>query len=369
MRILKSKLIVWFIALVLVSLTTGASAYKLSPSGTEFERVVADKYTTSWNRAMSWVAQKGVLHFTESVHEEITHRIYGCKGDEEVCGNTDIGFASPYVLAGVRWNDDPPFRLSAGQAKNTKCKTNETIRFTTQPRCWAILFLDAQSKAEAGLEINADTQMSLLARSHFGDLQFLHAMAESDGEPAYVTKSRIMMWAEFTWRVATGEFTKSKKLAEINTPGFGEFFGRSGWRVQELFTLGNPTLRRPARIRDVAFGSILHTVQDSFAAAHAHRLEGTDEECAGASGKVSPGIVSEFHSYGNQDGKRHAKMDTREAFDRHMVTESEDVVEVGQNLLRAYEKNLTWEEIKPYFECVFQLDSPDKPASPGHRFI
>lgn len=340
-------------------------AYKLSPSGTRLDQSVAKKYSSTFERAILRVAGKGVIHFTEPVHEEISNRIFGCQGDDDLCGDPDSDFAGPFVLAGVRWNDDPPFRLEEGEARNTSCKITETIRFTTQPICWARLFRDAEKKATEGKSPNAESRTSLLARSHFGDLQFLHAMASKDGEPAADTKKRIMMWAEFTWKVSRGDYGLDTKLKEVNIEGFDQFFGRTEWRVQDLFALGNPVLRR--RIKDVAFGSLLHMVEDSFAKGHVERA-GFGETCPGMTDRVAPGGIKEFHSYINQDSGKHGNYDSRNAFVEHWTADRPTVIEVGQVLLDHQERRSTWEEVKPYVECVFALEKPEAKASAGAGF-
>ena len=43
----------------------------------------------------------------------------------------------------------------------------------------------------------------LLVRSHFGDMQFLHAMAPRDKQDAISVRENIIVWAEFT-----GEYLK-----------------------------------------------------------------------------------------------------------------------------------------------------------------
>src|SRR5262245_8831357 len=141
---------------------------------------------------VAWVAVKGVLHFAEPVHEEITNRIYGCDEDKSICGDPETEFAGPVVQAGVRWNDDPPFRLEEQSYQHSSCKVSETIRFTTQPRCWYEIFKYAKRRAEDGEVLDSSSRAPLLARSHFGDLQFLHAMASRDGELAEETSQRIM---------------------------------------------------------------------------------------------------------------------------------------------------------------------------------
>lgn len=354
-------------AVTFVVAVPDAMAFKLSPSGTAFEKAVAKKYANTWERWMSRVTGLGVELFTESVHEEITHRIFDCEGGEDVCGDPDIGYATQYVLAGVRWNDDPPFRLEEGEGRGTSCKTVETIRFTTQPVCWAELFKDAKGKAKRGMALNGANRSSLLARSHFGDLQFLHAMAERDGEVAAETRRRIFMWAEFTWRVSMGEFGLSTRLKEIPVDGMQEFFGSTDWRVQDLFTLGNPALRR--HVDEVAFGSLLHMVEDSFAKGHAQREEGAaGEKCPGTGNLPAPGRVMEFHAYGRQDGGAHAKYDSRNLFTTHWASERPHVIDVGRALRDLWERDAPWAETRSYLECVFALTDPNAKASPGTDF-
>ncbi len=81
--------------LVLCGYCPKSFAFKLSPQGTALEQSVAKKYSNWWRRIVAGMGAKGVPHFTEPVHEEITNRIYGCNGDADVCGNPVVGFASP----------------------------------------------------------------------------------------------------------------------------------------------------------------------------------------------------------------------------------------------------------------------------------
>ncbi len=346
----------------------GSTAFQLSPQGTRFENALARKYGNWWRRVLQWVANRGVHLFSEAVHEEITQRIFGCEGDADVCGDPNGEHAGPYIIAGARWNDDPPFRLQPGGGRGLSCKITETIRFSTQPLCWAGLFTDAKKRAKRGEPMDAKSRASLLARSHFGDLQFLHAMASRDGESAKVTQRRVLMWAEFTWRLATGEYGLGAKLKEVPVEGLSEFFGQTDWRVQDLFTLGNIALR--PRIREVAFGSLLHMVEDSFAKGHVDRREAIlGEKCPGsASAHEAPGKILEFHAYGKQDTAKHAEADSREAFSLHWSGEKPSVIDVGGTLRDYFQRNETWETVRPYVECVFALENPDQPASPGPAF-
>ena len=158
--------------------------------------------------------------------------------------------------------------------------------------------MDGKKRAQRGEALNAKSA-SLLVRSHFGDMQFLHAMGAVDGEAPDVTQRRVLMWAEFTWKVATLRIRGDAIVAKQEVAGIPEVFGTNGWSVQDLFALGNPNIRKPAYLAAVAFGCLLHTVQDSFSKAHVSRRQPTYQgTCPGpANAHLAPGLIEEFHSY------------------------------------------------------------------------
>jgi hypothetical protein len=359
------------IAGLLASLTNSAWSFDLSPKGTRFDQDAVKAWAPTWlDRILTAIANRGLPKFKHPVHEEITHRIYDCNDEgTTICGDPDAQFATPYVIAGVRWNDDPPFQLNPNQAKNTSCKTSYpdgrpmTIRFITQPKCWADLFLTAekQIKKDAKKSFDAANQSALPLRSHFGDLQFVHSMASSDGEDPAETRSKILGWAEFTWGVMRGSYKLETRLKDINVPVVQQFFGNSGWRVQELFTLGDPSLR--PYVSDVAFGSLLHMIEDSFAAGHVDRMEPAHgAQCPGNSNRA-PGPIREFHSYTHQDSSNHADADTRESFINNRLTP--DVVDVGRTLVAMRQANVEWAEVRGYLMCVYDLAPEVRKASAG----
>ena len=338
-------------------------AFKLSPTGTPLDRYRAYAKGGWLDRIESKLAHRGIHNFTEAVHEEITNRIYDCNADQIICEKPDAGYAPQAVLAGVRWNDDPPFRLN--ETSIEACKVGQTIRIITQPICWAKLFKYAESRASKEHFDSSNGAGNLMYRSHFGDLQFLHSMASKDGEIASETQREILMWAEFTWGVVQGSYTHKTLLNEIKIDGFNNYFGRVGWNVQDLFTLGNPPLRKD--LGDVAFGSLLHMVEDSFSQGHAARAEGVyGESCpGGSSGK--PGIIQEFHSYQNQNHDEHGASDSRIALGDHLV-ERPSIVDIGRDLRRFHEAKASWEVVEPYMMCIFALEDTDIPASAGAAF-
>lgn len=342
-----------------------ASAHKLSPTGTTEERQLSD-IRGSWLSSLERTAAGwGLQAFGEPVHEEITDRIFGCDG--VICDGENIVRAPAPVLAGVRWNDDPPFRISSGEGKGTRCKVTQTIRFQTQPYCWYELFDDANTKAAQGAVFDADSRSAMLYRTHFGDLQFLHAMASADGVDPEETKRLMLDWAEFNWKIISGEYGLGTSLKDIDNPTIKSRFGRTDWYVQELYTLGSPGLR--PYLREIAFGSILHTLQDSFAEGHVARAGAVPTRtCAIGDSRIdAPGLISEFHAYNHQDHDLHASADTRGALEEHLQEEP-DVVDIGRQLLRAYRANRPWVDVAPFFECIYALSDQTRKSSPGEQF-
>jgi hypothetical protein len=340
-------------------------AHKLSPDGTAEERKLSD-IRGSWISDLERIAARvGLRAFGEPVHEELTDRMYGCDG--LACDGERILRAPPAVLAGVRWNDDPPFRISSREGKRTYCKVAQTIRFQTQPYCWYQLFEDANTRAANGVVFDAESNSALLYRTHFGDLQFLHAMASRDGVDPDETRQLMLGWAEFNWRIISGEYSLETRLSGIDLPTIKRNFWKSGWQVQELYTLGSPGLR--PYLKDVAFGSVLHTLQDSFAEGHVEReapMPSRSCQIAGNS-MEAPGLIVEFHAYNHQNHELHASADSRAALEEHLQDDP-DVVDIGRQLVRAYRANRSWDEMAPFFECIYGLSTNARVSSPGGQF-
>ena len=358
-------------AAVLITFVSDVMAFNLSPQGTKLEQVTAVQREPWYLGWLQRTVQGSIGHFTFPVHEEITHRIYECDADQAYCANVDIdGYAPQAVLYGVRWNDDPPFAFESGHKPVDGCKMQESVRFISQPLCWRNLFNDAERRAAQGSVYNAKSGHVLLYRVHFGDLQFLHSMASIEGELSDSTRSKIMLWAEFTWRVASGEYGLLTALRDVKIDGFNDLVSRPSWRIQDLLTYAAPSTVRQ-QIQHVAFGSLLHVVEDSFAKGHTNRAEpGFEQRCAnsGATEHLAPGAIREFHAYNKQNHTEHSKFDSRDLLMAHVANTKPHVITVGRTLRQFYEKKASWDTVKPYVECVFALQSPDTPATAGIGF-
>ncbi|MET4580281.1 hypothetical protein [Ottowia thiooxydans] len=361
------------------ALSTVAAAFQIAPTGSAFE----SKLTNESEASLAAVAGKLGILIKGRVHEEITQIGMGCPvklgnlTQDLSCSALDRPFASAYVIYGVRWNDLPPFKQTdndggcpfLGKSKNV----NQTIRFSTQPLRWYCLFMDAEKKAQT-LKIvgcgNAKGSMrgNLMTRSHFGDLQFLHAMASEEGIHPGATRAKVLDWLEFAWKVFSREIKPDTVLRDIDIPTFKEHFGCSEWRVSDLYILGHQDILLP-HLHHVAFGSVLHTVQDSFAGAHVSREQSAPAGDCRDADFPQPRRIVEFHTYGAQDGGLHDDDDSREAMTRLSAADKwPDAVVATRNLYQFYDARAKWEEVQPYMQCLFELADERANSSPGKAY-
>lgn len=371
-------------ALLLAAVAGHAYAFQIGTLGPPLESRLTNESESSLLRAGG---RLGKL-LKSPVHEEITQIAFDCPadlsklGDDDACGQRGADFASSFIMYGVRWNDLPPFRLDAGQGAKCRklgilsapaCNTEQTVRFSTQPDCWLCLFFDAEKIAQtsriSGCQKGANVvQGNLMTRSHFGDLQFLHAMADAEYVAPEVTQGKLLDWAQFAWKVFDREFGGDTQLKTIAIPTIQYHFGCTEWTVSDLYVLGaKPTLNR--RLTDIAFGSIAHTVQDSFAAGHAERAPAVlGAVCAPDLPVARPGAIVEFHAYGQQDGHKHDAQDARTSL-IDSATSSAGVIAVMRQLYSYWDQNAEWKEVEPFFRCIFALDISSRPSSAGAEFV
>jgi hypothetical protein len=382
---LAARCITGFIVLgVSPALSAPALAFQIGALGPKLESRLTKEPEPALLRAASRLGRLLKM----PVHEEITQIGFDCPvdlstiADDMACSSSDAGFAEAFVIYGVRWNDLPPFRLSLGQGSRCKkfgfldapaCNPDQTVRFSTQPDCWLCLFKEAKSVARtktiSGCARGEEfVQGTLMTRSHFGDLQFLHAMANAEGVPPQITRSKVLDWAQFGWRVFDGDFGPDTALKTIDIPTIQEHFGCTDWTVSDIYVLGNKDVMN-RRLPDIAFGSVVHMVQDSFAQGHVEREPARlSETCA--TDTLIPGFggIVEFHAYGQQDGGKHDARDAREAM-IEVATSTADVVQATRHLFTYWNQNANWKRVEPYFQCVFSLSESSRPSTAGADFV
>ena len=233
---------------------------------------------------------EGPWDYGDPVHETLTAETLAAAA--MVPPGTD--YTDPRVweyTRGAMWNDDPSSQLFESGGSTREYSTG--VEWTTD-------FQDFETAASTGQTFGVGDP--LLARSHFGDLQSLHSMAGADGEDPQVTKQKIMMWAEFTTKVAEGRIGGDTNVGKVmlDNPMFSQLIGDDpnlgGESVSQLFGIQGDKGNVQAR----ATGSLLHMIQDSYAAGHVER-----DDLGGG----SRGNIENFHSYVNQDHDAHAAAD------------------------------------------------------------
>lgn len=379
------KLIVCLISFLIF--TSSALAFQTQPVGTEYDRRLAQLDQSGAERLLAKVVDRGVEIFLEPVHEEITQRIYGCEDNlnnkpDEWQENLNCGkqnFAPKAVIDGTRWNDNPPFMLRSdfllpdGKKIDSKC-VNETIKLPRKSTCWKTVFTTSSESAQKKFFTNKNGV--LLNRSHFGDMQFLHSMASRVGDLAQDTKPLMLMWSEFAYKVASGSIPANTALKDVRVNGFDKIFRGQEANVENLFLLGDITYR--SELKDFAFGSLLHMIEDSFSASHASRdLSTQGDSCNCQYTDRALAKIEKFLVYGPQDAAEHKKEDIYIALKKDVLQYSPNVIDIGKVLVKFYKElkdkqksnsdYSNWDDVKKYLdECVFALKDPYAEADGGN---
>lgn len=350
------------ICLVFVVLSiTNVKAFNLRPETKIDGQIIVLKEENFREWLVSDLAKSIVSRFSEPVHEIITNKAWGCKStiqaakaDEDECSPRKItvaNFVPPAVMAGVQWNDNPYFQLLTTDLSNCR---GRYIWLSSESVCWALVFKKGEKDARNGKLFNLQSEDVLLLRSHFGDLQFLHAMRSGDSESPIQTQAKILMWAEFMWNGVLGKYSRGTTIANVNVPGLEKYFYPSD-TIQRIFFRGNPVYVDEFPL--FALGSLLHMVEDSFSNSHVIR------EREGASGRrcknseyYQPARIISFENYAKQSSHEHAKSDAYISMSSGAVHEATNVIAVVEVLRQMFDKKSEWAtEVKPYLECVFEI--------------
>lgn len=293
--------------------------------------------------------------------------------------------ATDEFLRGVLWNDDPAVLLF-----DDRTDTNWDFSMGGVAS-WYLAF----TLAEKAMMNNVG---NLTGRSHYFDLQFLHAMAETPGEMPGDTLARIMMWAEVMYRLSIGDgVAGNDTIAGIPVTSSVEFGGvthtanlasyftdvslpRGSDTIAHLLT--QSTAYTGLELEKRAIGSLLHLVQDSYARGHVRRVLLNPRDLVGSSAETfKPGTYGKFgdilnlHCYRGQDHDQHSHYDTpAEDIDPTDLTlfnsllGARDAIDASRRLLGMWRKRVKWDSQagpKKYLaEQVFVL-SPDATPADG----
>ena len=159
--------------------------------------------------------------------------------------------------------------------------------------------------------VDPDDKKFLTGRSHFGDLQWLHAMGSKLGGKPSDTKLNILHWMETMYKVAIDALDVNTKISDT---WLGRFFDNPD-KYNTIGELLHQRHKSRADIQTRALSSCFHVLQDSYAIGHTRRepLKPKDRE-TGSKIKYKPGVadrwgaVLNFHTYSGQ-GKEHKDYD------------------------------------------------------------
>ncbi len=281
-------------------------------------------------------------------------------------------------IKGAVWNDDPEQLLGGSGAqfgtaftggKSAVEKVEKRLHEAEQDLAKAKRTKDRKAidQAQAAVDqAQADMkQIRLTGRSHEGDLQFLHGMAGSLKETAQVTQGKVMLWAEFCYKIATGEIpwntlvenvdVKPKQELAGSVSSIKDLFPKQGkMKVVEL--LG----AKGAEGKEKALGSLLHMLQDTFCASHSERV------AAKRKGEMV-GRIKSFRAYPAQESERHGLADViaqkgtaEEALASTMG--AQEAVDAGKGVVQRWNAAVSWSAAwgdKPgperYLQDIFAL--------------
>jgi len=287
-------------------------------------------------------------HFLYPVHERMAAMSYLCaqnQQDGEPCpgdkGLKPPGFdGSEDLFHGTRWNDDP----------NNSFPSDHGVT-------WVFWMGDADrlSRAKGIQKIDP-----LQYRSHYGDLQFLHAMAQKADRNA-VTKARILDWSHFAYAVAVGEIPPTAMLQSLSRdyPFVQNFAGLSkkrSWTVRRLFLNvedykgGELTGVADSSVPMIALGALLHTLQDSYSSSHTSRSFPATDDAA------QSGSIQSFLDYAQQKSECHSPSDLAVGWLVDGGTKATDnPVYHGAWVVRRVLRKAPWTEVGPYLDSVYSV--------------
>ncbi|MEZ4733138.1 MAG: hypothetical protein R3E79_39075 [Caldilineaceae bacterium] len=318
---------------------------------------------SSQRRVQRW-SLEGPWNIGEPVHESLTQQSLRAAGLIGMGDKYTSREAWEYIRGSI-WNDDPN-----GSLFDDRFFGFPTTRKYSSGAKWMVEFHSGKKAAEKGKKFGRD-EANLLKRSHFGDLQFLHGMAES-GEEAATTHANVLRWSEFTYKIATAGIPAYTLIRNVPVSGISSLFPKLGnLRVDELFAI-KCNLRMLADVKKRAAGSLLHMIQDTYTESHTEREE-VD--------KTRRGKIKSFHAYAEQDPESHKEKDVIKgkgslAGKISQTPGAQDAVNQGARVLRMIGRNTEWLEVDPaegkspqaVLEDILGLAQETSPAGPGEQF-
>lgn len=275
------------------------------------------------------------------------------------------------IIFGVWWNDDP-LRLSWGQGTDFAAGSFNAIGTSVT---------SADRYPGAG-DCNVPARQHLARQSHVGEMQHLHFMTPL-GSNSSTAKQRVesttdlaLGWMKFAYGVAIGKYEPKALLTDVMVPdpslpsvadiAVSNCASEKSVRVMTIFTQRDATwkkLREPLT-PEIALGSMLHVMQDSFSPAHACRVRKVRD-------KVAYAVIADVENYTEQSTSSHRSHDTYpdwlaprllNSTDAALVYANDPVIE-GAWLMDAVDRRLPWTEVENRLRRTIFLADPQDKAS------
>ena len=332
------------VAWALAATSPGAAAFKIDPT----EALDAEFFKQGYRPFLA--------HLLQPIHERMSVMAYLCANnqkDGEPCPG-DRSLPAPQfdgdraLVQGSRWNDDPN-NLFPGRAAVT----------------WVFWMGDAERLVKAKGIQRIDP---LLYRSHFGDLQFLHAMSGT-GDTNARTRDKVLAWSRFAYDVATGRIPPSATLGSLTDYDFARHFDgtrKASWTVRRLFLNlrdyknGELAGSDSADVPMIALGALLHTIEDSYSRSHATRAGAED------AARSQSGPVRAFLDYTQQKGGCHGAADLEaDWLEDGSATAADNPVFHGAWIIRRVIARQPWAEVAGYLSQLFETTDANAVATGG----
>lgn len=272
------------------------------------------------------------------------------------------------LVYGTWWNDDPVM-LSWGQDWDFAFGSSSTL--------WPLPAARYKG-GTAGCYVNKEHYFGLA--SHEGSMQYLHFMSSDPVGTEPQTKlqntiDRALRWMKFAYEVATGDMKPETAMsADLTT----ELAMPAKWQLNHckpnrdlraLFTrVGWKKELRDKYVPDIALGTMLHIVQDSFSPAHACRVgRGEGAERIAVLVDVANYADPEHNKNKHKELDRHPtwilplvlSIDAQRANSAHPLehTYRNDPVAVGAMLLSAVDEGRAWTDVEAELrDTIFKAD-------------
>ena len=300
--------------------------------------------------AYEFITDVKELHKSDGGHDKLTDLAYQCvlKNKGRMPANclaglpkiTDRGINSDTYIEATHLNNDFKLPFTVEELIQGAVWPDDPTR---QVKYSTFLKPSLNYLRSCGSDKDSITG-GLYCNSHFGHLQFWHAMASSSTETYADTRDKILSWAWFSYGVATNKISLNENYCDyfynlakddqgkVSRKGFAEAFLLSPDEKErdkqfhcsnnaslafiynnicdKPFSSGTCTVVHKSReLYMAALGAVLHLVQDAYSQSHANR-----DSCAGgnpgqASALINCTGIEGFYTYTGQSGKKHGVSD------------------------------------------------------------